>query len=199
VVSAAKAGGMIDMVTLPGFTEDWFGRASCDVLAGLVRSVADVEGLIVEIGSWEGRSTIAMANATTRQIQAVDTWQGSPGEISADLAAKRDVFAKFQANILHSTKGNVYPNRMGWRQFFNDMRNAGPFVKPPVALLFIDAEHTYQEVHDTVLAFLPYMAPGSVICGDDAHHPPIKQALDDLFGLATVEADATLWIHRVPS
>lgn len=190
---------MIGFATPPGFTENWFAQPSCDALASLVRDVEGVPGLLIELGSWEGRSTIALANAAhPRIVQAVDTWNGSPGEISSDLAAKRDVFAKWQANVDHYTKGNVHPHRMGWREFFNDMRNAGPFDQPPVALLFVDTEHTYDEVHDTVLSFLPYMAPGSVICGDDAHHPPIRHALDDLFGLDKLEFAATLWIHRVP-
>lgn len=191
---------MIATAVLPGFVENWFPTESCAALARLAVSVADIEGMIVEIGSWEGRSTIALANAAhPRTIQAVDTWAGSPGEISADLASKRDVFAKWSANVQHYTKGNVQANRMPWRQFHNDMRNAGPFDTPPIALLFIDAEHTYDEVHDTVLSFLPYMAPGSVICGDDSHHPPIRHAIDDLFGIGTLEFEATLWIHRMPT
>lgn len=178
---------------LPGFTENWFPAPSQEALAGLVRSVADVDGLLVEIGSWEGRSTTAMANAAWPHVVcAVDTWNGSPGEISSELAGKRDVFVKFLANVRHFTKGNVEPFRMDWRDFV-----AG--INEPVALCFIDAEHSYKEVRDNVLAVLPLMAAGGVLCGDDAHHPPVQQALDEIFGLATLEREATLWIHRVPS
>lgn len=191
---------MTTMTVLPGFVENWFSRPSCDALASLVRRVVDVDGMIVELGSWEGRSTIALANAAhPRIVHAVDTWAGSPGEISGELAVKRDVFARWEANVAHYTKGNVRPQRMGWRQFFNDLRNYGPYDSPPVALLFIDAEHTYEEVHDTILAFLPYMTPGGIICGDDAHHPPIRHALDDIFGLDKLEFAATLWISQVPA
>lgn len=190
---------MITYPTVPGFVENWFPAQSCDTLARLVGAVKEIDGMLVELGSWEGRSTIAMANAAhPRIVQAVDTWEGSPGEISSELAAKRDVFAKWSANVAHYTQGNVKANRMGWRQFFNDLRNNGPYDTPPIALLFIDAEHTYTEVHDTILAFEPYMANGGIICGDDAHHPPIRQALDETFGIGTLHFEATLWIHRVP-
>ncbi|MEI6231355.1 MAG: hypothetical protein WCP81_11530, partial [Actinomycetes bacterium] len=56
---------------LAGFTEEWFNEFSQHVLADLVRGVRDVPGLLVEIGSWQGRSTVAMANAAfPRTIQA---------------------------------------------------------------------------------------------------------------------------------
>jgi predicted O-methyltransferase YrrM len=175
------------------FTEDWFGEPSCQALAGLVKSVADVPGLIVEIGAWEGRSTIAMANAAyPRCTQSVDTWAGSPGEISADLARDRDVHATWCQNVARATKGNVVEWVMGWRDYV-------PTVDQPVALLFIDAEHTYTEVRDTIEAFRPLMAPGGIICGDDVHHPPIARAVVDTLGAADVTVEASLWIWRCPN
>lgn len=189
---------MTKLATVPGFTvgENWFDTPSQNALADLVRDVADVDGLLVEIGSWEGRSTIAMANAAyPRCVKAIDTWQGSPGEITANLAAKRDVFAKFNANIEHYTRGNVDPYVMGWRKWVDRWEN---FPDVRFALVFIDAEHTYREVFDNVMAVRLLMSPGGIICGDDAHHPPIREALDEIFGLDTLEYQATLWIHRVP-
>lgn len=188
---------MTTMTILPGFIENWFAAPSQEALANLGRSVVEVDGLIVEIGSWEGRSTIALANAVhPRSVKAVDTWEGSPGEISAELAAKRDVFGRFQANVAHYTKGNVDVYRMGWREWMDRWEN---FPEVRFALVFIDAEHTYTEVRDNLLAVLPLMAAGGIICGDDAHHPPIREALDEVFGLDTLDFQATLWIHRVPS
>ena len=188
---------MIAFDTVPGFTENWFPQQSREVLADLVRAVVEVDGLIVEIGSWEGRSTVAMANAAhPRSVKAIDTWEGSPGEISADLAARRDVFARFHANINHYTRGNVDVYRMGWRQWM-DRWDLFPEVR--FALVFIDAEHTYTEVRDNIKAVLPLMSPGGIVCGDDQHHPPIRQALDEIFGLDTLETAATLWIYRVPT
>jgi predicted O-methyltransferase YrrM len=175
------------------FTEDWFGQPSCDALARLVERVANVPGKIIEIGAWEGRSTIALANAAyPRTVDSVDTWAGSPGEISADLAADRDVFATWLANVDAATKANVVAHRMGWREFL-------PTVNEPIALAFIDAEHTYREVYDNIVALLPKMAPGGIICGDDVHHPPVQQALAELFDPTKVMVDATVWVWQVPS
>lgn len=174
-----------------GFHEQWFGEASQEALAGLVREVERVPGLLVEFGSWEGRSTCAMARAAyPRTVCAVDTWQGSPGEISSTLAAKRDVFAQWQANVRQWTKGNVTPYVMGWREFMAS-------EAAPIALAFIDAEHTYTEVVENIAAVLPYIQSGGIICGDDAHHPPVIEAVREHFG-DTFTLDATLWIWRAP-
>lgn len=174
----------------PAFHEEWFSAPSCQTLAGLARSVADIDGRIIEVGSWEGRSTITLANAIRpRPVHAVDTWEGSPAEISADIAATRDVFAQFRANVEQFTRGNVVIHRMGWRDYVR--QSSGP-----VALLFIDAEHTYREVYDNIEAFLPLMSPGGVICGDDAHHPPVLTAAMEWF--PDLHRQASLWIARVP-
>lgn len=173
-----------------GFTEEWFGTASQEVLAGLATEVADVPGRVVEIGSWEGRSSVALANAIApRVVDCVDTWSGSPGEPSGWLAGRRDVYSTWQTNISELTAGNAAPHRMNWRTY----REASD---DPVALVFIDAEHSYQEVHDTIEAFLPLLSPGAVMCGDDVHHPPVLAAVLDALPPDQTQQHATLWIYR---
>jgi predicted O-methyltransferase YrrM len=173
------------------YQEDWFGEASREALADLFRLVADLEGDIIEVGSWEGRSTVALANAAhPAVVHAVDTWQGSPGEVSHALAAKRDVFATFQRNVADDTRGNVEPHRQDWRKFF-----AG--YDGRIRLLFIDAEHSYREVRDNIEAALPFMVPGGIICGDDNHHPPVQRAVVDTLGDASLRA--TVWWKQLPA
>lgn len=171
--------------TEPVFHEDWFGEASQRALADLYRTVAHLTGDIVECGCWEGRSTIALAEACHPEwVRAVDTWQGSPGEISETLAGQRDVEAQFLAN----TAGmNVTPFRMDWREYFTN--HAGP-----TKFLHIDAAHDFVSVRDNIAAALPHMVAGSVMCGDDAHHPPVRNAVLDAFPNA--KAIATLWVAQ---
>lgn len=169
------------------FTEDWFGPHSQQAVADLAWSTLSLPGDVVEVGCWEGRSTIAIANAIApATVHAVDTWQGSPGEISADLAAGRDVYATFAANVAELTAGNVQPHRMGWREFFADRTDR-------IRFLHIDAEHTYVEVRDNILAALPLLVRGGVICGDDAHHPPVVKAVLETLGNARVTASLWHW------
>lgn len=173
------------------FREDWFGTHSQNALAHLAGRVADLTGDIIEVGCWEGRSTVALANAVHPEtVHAVDTWEGSPGEISADLAADRDVHAQFLANVAELTAGNVEAHRMGWRDFFAGQTR-------PVKFLHIDAEHTYTEVRDNIEAARPLVVSGGIICGDDNHHPPVAQAVLDTLG-PTTKVVATLWYRVLP-
>jgi len=174
------------------FTEEWFPKESCAALADIAVEVAAVPGRIVEIGSWQGRSTAAIANAINpRRVHAVDTWRGSPDELSEALAADRDVFAEFTANMEELTAGNVDPFRMGWREY------VGTFAGP-VALVFIDAEHTEVEVRDCIEAFKPLMAAGGIMCGDDAHHEPVVRGVVAAFPdeRPDIMRIATLWVRR---
>jgi predicted O-methyltransferase YrrM len=173
--------------TGPGvFHEEWFGPASQQALRELFRRTT-CTGEIVEVGCWEGRSTIALADACKPQVvRAVDTWEGSPGEISAELAQQRDVLSTFMAN----TAGmNIDVYVMGWRDYFESHRD-------PIRFLHIDATHTYEEVRDNIRAALPFMQPGSIICGDDVHHPPVQRAVNETLGRFNVLA--TLWWVQLP-
>jgi len=177
-------------MTGPVFTEEWFGEASQQALIDLYGLVEHLDGDIVEVGSWQGRSTVALANAARPAVvHAVDTWRGSPGEISAQLAAERDVYSEFRANIEALTVGNVCAHRCGWRDYFaaNDA---------PLRFVFIDAEHSYQEVYDNLTEALARLVPGGIVCGDDMHHPPVRQAVLDL--LPDAQAIATVWWWRKP-
>lgn len=172
------------------FTESWFFPADCDALTSLATATNDLTGAVIEVGCWEGRSTIALANAIhPTTLHAVDTWQGSPGEISHDLAAERDVFATFSENIENHTAGNVDAHRMGWREFFDTWHD-------PIRLIHIDATHSYAEVHDNILAVKPFIVPGGVICGDDVQHEPVRDAVWDTLGNAGVMPNSKVWHWR---
>lgn len=173
------------------FHEDWFHRDSQAALAGLYGRVAGLAGQVVEVGSWEGRSTCALARACAPAIvHAVDTWAGSPTEpYQAEVAERRDVYAQFLANVEAFTDGNVEAHRMGWREYFAALAD-------PVRFVFIDAEHTYDEVAGNIGAALPLLVPGAVLCGDDVMHPPVAAAVRDTLG--AFDMAAALWWWRAP-
>lgn len=168
---------------MPTFHETWFFEPSQDALHQLIYDVdrRGIEGRVIEIGSWEGRSTLVLANATTRPVHCVDHWLGSPSDVSAEIAAERDVYATWRANVDEGTTGNVVEHRMDWRDF----RAADD---SPIAFLFLDADHSYEEVVAQLDAFVPLMAPGGIICGDDADFPGVHQAVTERFGSQQVIA-----------
>ena len=154
------------------FVENWFTEPSCETLASLVRKVEGVPGRIVELGSWEGRSTLAIANACYRTVHAVDTWEGAPSDkYQREQVKTRDVFAQWSANLAEYEC--VTPYRMDWLAY-------AQLDLGPVALVFIDADHTYAEVCAQIDAFRPLMSPGGIICGDDYPMRPVWRACHDV-------------------
>lgn len=176
---------------MPIFHETWFFEDCQEALRELMHDVdaRGIEGRVIEIGSWEGRSTLALANATTRPVHCVDHWLGSPSDVSFGIAATRDVYAVWRANVDEATAGNVVEHRMEWREFRASDDSQ-------VALLFIDSDHAYTEVRATLDAFVPLMASGGIICGDDADFPGVHQALTERFD--THEVRARVWFKEMP-
>lgn len=169
------------------FTEDWYSDRSCAALAELVRKVRGLFGRIVEIGCWEGKSTVTIANeAWPATVLAVDTWAGSSGEVSAELAKERDVLAQFRKNVATLTQGNVTEVRADWRDYLAADRT-------PVRFCHIDATHTYDEVADNIRAVWPVILPGGILCGDDAAHSPVRSAVLDILGDDINLSAGTLW------
>lgn len=169
------------------FTENWYDDYAVRFLGALVRSTADVPGRVIEVGCWEGKSTIGLANAAyPTVIDAVDTWAGSPGEVSEKLAAERDVYATFCQNIASATRGNVTPHRCDWRTFFDSLDD-------PIRLCHIDATHSYNEVFDNIQAARKLLSPGGVICGDDALWAEVSAAVNDTLGASARQMGRMWW------
>lgn len=167
----------------PTFNECWFDLPAQAVLAELVRSTVDVPGIVVEIGAWEGRSTVIMADAAApRIVHTCDTWEGSPSDESSRLAGERDVFAQWSENV--APFDNVIAHRMNWREYV-------PTITDPVALCFIDGEHTYDEVFDNITAIVPLMSSGGVVCGDDIGCPDVSAAVSH--ALKGFQASGPVW------
>ncbi len=167
------------------FVENWFTDTSCATLAHLVRYVEHVPGRIVELGSWEGRSTLAIADATHRPIDAVDTWRGAKSDGYQQQQVKtRDVFAQWSVNL--ADHPHVTPYRMDWRRYTSTTAGA-------VALVFIDADHTYDEVTAQISTFLPVMSAGGIICGDDYPMVQVWSAVRDRLGTVSVEGPVWSW------
>ncbi len=169
------------------FNEDWFCEASQFWLAQLFRTVRRLDGDVIEVGSWEGRSTLALANAVwPEMVHAVDTWEGALTEPSQlEIVKHRDVYQRFVDNVAAGTRGNVTPHRMSWEDFRWNRK---------IKFLHIDGEHTYEAVKDNLLVALPHVVKGGVVCGDDASHPPVIEAVREVLG--PVRLEASLWIWK---
>lgn len=147
------------------FHENWYNNKQIEILVKTVNNIKSLEGSIVEIGCWEGKSTIAIANACYPEIlEAVDTWEGNydedPNHPSVLLAKERDIFSEFKNNISKLTKGNVLPIR---QDCFEYLKNKSG----PIKFCHIDASHDYYSVKKTIEMLLLKLVDGGILCGDD--------------------------------
>lgn len=118
-----------------------------------------VEGPVIELGSFKGRSTSVLALAG-RQVHAVDAW--SPGNYVASAMGAHFVpddraLQEFRANTeqvgaaerIEVHRGKTTDVARGWQA--------------RCAILFIDAGHNYPEVRADVDNWLPHLLPGGLV------------------------------------
>jgi hypothetical protein len=95
------------------FNENWYDNSQCNSLIELYDSVKELQGDIIEIGCWEGKSTTHLAIKCYPEILICnDTWQGNIAESlctgiehpTVSLCKQRDVYSCFINNMNSLTK-----------------------------------------------------------------------------------------------
>ena len=147
------------------FHENWYSETQLAHLVSVCRYTRLLQGATVEIGCWEGRSTVALANACQpATLIAVDTWAGNRAEgddhVTVGLLRERDVYADFVENIRTLTPGNVEVRRADCFDFLEQFAE-------PVRFCHIDASHDYASVQRTLKLLVPKVVDGGILCGDD--------------------------------
>lgn len=163
----------------------WFSGA--DLYARYVASVSG-PSVAVELGAWKGRSTSCMGVEIARsgkpiRFHAVDTWQGSDGEIDhaqdADVAGGT-LYDAFCRNIAPVAE-HIIPIRS------DSGLAAGAFDDSSVDFLYVDAAHTYEGVIRDLSCWFSKVQIGGTIAGDDWCYVDrdafaVRQAVRDFFG-----------------
>jgi glycosyltransferase involved in cell wall biosynthesis len=146
---------------------------------------------IVEIGSWKGRSTHALLSGCKGTVYAVDHFLGSNNEPEAHAEAKtRDISQDFMKNV--GNFKNLKVLKMGSAEATKQ------FSDNSVDMVFIDAGHTYEEVLSDIKMWLPKAK--KIICGHDRSHPPVRQAVEDMFGKeweVNEKKRGDIWIKKI--
>ena len=124
--------------------------------------------VIVEIGSFLGRSTRAMADNTDGVIFAVDNWEG-PQE--ARLGTD-EVFKQFSENLKeHIASGKVIPitaDHADWPALD---------AIPSPDMVFIDGDHSSAAVRRDIDYWTRRLQRGGLLCGHDADWSGVKEML----------------------
>ena len=145
---------------------------------------------IVEIGSFMGRSTRALAENTLGMVYAVDTWAGSDEEQHRKLLEGHGpdwLLEEFQRNM--EGLENVY----AVRRPSLDAAVSFAVACSQFDMIFVDASHDYENVKADILAWGPLLAEGGLLCGHDYHNgaPGVIQAVNEL--LQGVKLFESIW------
>lgn len=125
------------------------------------------DSVIVEIGSFKGRSTACLGLGARRKgtkIFAIDTFAGNGKDFTrGDQYLEKQYFDQFVNNMKKAGLKNVIPIR----GFSHEIGRAW---KLPIDLLFIDGSHLYEDVKLDFELFFPYVKPGGLVLFHDVQH-----------------------------
>lgn len=126
-------------------------------------------GAIVEVGSYRGRSTVALALGSREGAQApvyaVDPHAPFVGALGGVFGPHdrvqflQNVLAAGVAEVVHPV---ALPSTVASRAWSG-----------PIAVLFLDGDHTLDAVARDVEAWLPHVPPGGIVVFHDSRDPAL--------------------------
>lgn len=133
----------------------------------LAAAVTPARGVVLEIGSFKGRSTVGLASVARRfalgSVVAVDPFT-APSRTDPDLAGQATSFDDFTATLRGAgLLEQVEVHRAYSHQLVREWSR-------PIRLLWIDGDHTYDGARLDVTGFAPHVAPFGIVAIHDALH-----------------------------
>ncbi len=144
-----------------------FSPYDSSAIKTLVRNIDQPFKRIIEIGSWTGNgSTTAIVEELANGggvLYCVDTWRGNRNvKRHQDMVQQYDIFGTFMHNVDKAGgQGFVKPIVMSSEEA------ASVISDHTFDLVFIDADHSYDETMKDIRFWLPKVVPGGIICGHD--------------------------------
>jgi predicted O-methyltransferase YrrM len=154
--------------------EGWLTPEEGRLLYRLARNCTGA-GVIVEIGSWKGKSAIWLGKGSKAgakiPVCAVDPHTGSPEH--RQRLGEVWTFDEFQANIRAAgLVGLVVPLRQ-------TSEEAACFLDAPVELIFIDGAHEYATVRLDFELWSPKVIAGGIMAFHDADAPGPRAVIEE--------------------
>jgi hypothetical protein len=149
---------------------------------------------IVNVGCWTGASVKTLAENTDGLVYAIDPWLDPATVYDKEVADKMTpdwIYSTFLKNM--EGLPNVIPMRT------TSLEAAKALGRNVFDMVFIDALHEYEPVRADILAWLPLISKGGILCGHDyAPGYPwgvgVIKAVDELLPHRILEAG---WLWRV--
>jgi predicted O-methyltransferase YrrM len=181
-----------DDLALEAALEGVDGWLHLDEAHELVRAVLDQPPggplSVVEIGSWKGRSTVALALAARQRgdavVTAIDPHLGDNGE----WAQESDTYEAFLRNVsVAGLDDMVRPIRKFSHEARADVDDGS------VGVLFVDGSHRYEDVRRDIEDWVPTLTEGAIIAFNDSSKPGVYRALSEQI----LECDSRFRSHRL--
>lgn len=138
------------------------GGQDTTAISRILTAYVPRNAVAVEVGSWTGQSSIAIANRIPQgKLYCVDHWQGNIGVKQYSVASEYDVLGIFRNNVKMAGLANVYPLVM------DSFTAARIFPDNSLDFVFLDGDHTYAGIKADIAAWLPKVKQGGVIAGHD--------------------------------
>jgi hypothetical protein len=170
--------------------EGWLEDGEADLLlAAAGRAIGThPNGMVVEIGSYCGRSTVvlgaalaAAANAPDTKIYAIDPHQGIVGALDQGIQQGLPTYARFLQNIADA----------GIAHLVESIRQRSYEVSwsKPIGFLFVDGLHDYFNVTRDFHHFEPWIESGALVAFHDYadYYPGVKSFVDELLASGRYE------------
>lgn len=137
----------------------------------------------VEVGSWQGKSTIYLATQLRAmgkrfRLDAVDTWDGGRDAALhpkiAELGGADALFNRFQNNVRRADFADyILPVRM------DSVAAANQYADESLDVVYLDGGHDYEQVRADLHAWYPKVKSGGIIAGHDFvfEHPVSREGV----------------------
>jgi hypothetical protein len=138
---------------------------------------------IVEIGSFVGRTALAMASPGNSLVHCVDTWAGNPSDpVGSVVKSKNPDVLCFDERLFKTFCKNVGPKLYKTILPCVGLSSTYASVWPLKAdIIFIDADHSYESVKEDILAWKRHVRDGGILCGHDfGIFPGVDKAVTEL-------------------
>ncbi|CAN2170990.1 COG4122 Predicted O-methyltransferase [Candidatus Nanopelagicaceae bacterium] len=128
---------------------------------------------IVEIGSYEGKSTISLALGAGIDVRVVAI-DPHTGDITEALAGKEiDTYSRFTSNI--SNAGVSHKIKV---MKMTSVEAAAEYSGGQIGLLFIDGWHSTKAVVEDIDSWLPFLHPDGLVVFDDWNNDQVKAGIN---------------------
>jgi predicted O-methyltransferase YrrM len=149
----------------------WLERDEALFLHELAKFV-DPECVIVEIGSYEGKSTVALSSGSKPSVItiAVDPHTGDISEVASGEIV--DTYSQYVSNIANAGFSNkIITKRM------HSVTAAKEHEGKSIGLLFVDGWHSTEAVIADIDSWIPFLSSNAIIVFDDWNDAAVKAGI----------------------